>query len=187
MGRIEITFLGWLNESEFWGKIQRRIGIFLEGKEKKRKEDTHDWRMRKKEFRLSFFRRDQWMFQGDWRLLFWNRQRRLFVDSSEIDPAIGKVHRDRPHWILKEQQPQHSEDWGPHHPWRERARFWKWEQVQPYLGLEEYFGRTKEDPGERSKEDFLECERRQPHHWEIFPVQPHHWRCKEKPHPWGNF
>ena len=27
----------------------------------------------------------------------WNRQRRLFVDSSEIDPAIGKVHRDRPH------------------------------------------------------------------------------------------
>ena len=41
MERIDITFLGWLNESEFRGKIQRGDqNFFLERKEKKKKEDT---------------------------------------------------------------------------------------------------------------------------------------------------
>ena len=43
-------------------------------------------------------------------------------------PCDWEGDRDRTRWILKEQQPQHSEDWGPHHPWGERRHFLEGEE-----------------------------------------------------------
>ena len=145
----EDHFPGW------WVVFPCWQGTREEGKEKKRKGGQTRWKQGEKKENIEAVNlRGRWgneMFEGDLEAAVLEQRGGAIVCGFIGDrPCDWEGDRDRTRWILKEQQPQHFEDWGSHHPWHERARFWKWEQVQlqPHLDLEEYFGRTIES-GER--------------------------------------
>ena len=71
------------------------------------------------------------MFEGDLEAAILGTERGAIVCWFIGDrPCDWEGDRDRTRWILKEQQPQHSEDWGSHHPWGERRHFLEGERVQ---------------------------------------------------------